>query len=485
MSGARTKVIAGVAVVAAAAAVLGAVAVERRPASAAPSLDAVVTPAVVTRQTLLDQFQVNGTIGYSGAYQVVNQYLPPPSAASLAQARHALDAARQSLADTQAQTDLANRQDAAAVTADQAQLAADQQKLADAQARGDAAAVQQATQAVGTDQSKLAQDQAKQQADQVANQARLHTAQQQVTSAQDQYDQKTQPGGGGSGSASGGGGGAGVYTALPGAGQTVGRGQPVYAVNGRPIPLLYGTVPLARQLLSGVSGDDVKELEDNLIALGYGAELTADGSFTSADAAAVERWQAALGVAQSGVVNPGEAVVLPGALRVSQVKALTGASAQTGQEIIDGTSPDHVVNVNLDARQQTLVQVGAGVDVALPNGSRVKGTITDVGTVATTSGQGPQQQTTVPVTITLADNATAGRLDGAAVTVSVTRASRQNVLAVPITALLALPGGGYAVETADGRHRRIPVQTGLFSNGMVEVSGTGLTEGLRVVSPSV
>jgi hypothetical protein len=189
-------------------------------------------------------------------------------------------------------------------------------------------------------------------------------------------------------------------------------------------------------------------------------------------------------VAQTGVVNPGEAVVLAGSLRVAQVKVVTGASAQAGQEIVDGTSPDHVVTVALDARQQTLVQAGAGVDVALPNGSRVKGTITAVGTVATTSGTGPQQQTTVPVTITLADNATAGRLDGAAVTVSVTRASRQNVLTVPITALLAVPGG-YAVETADGRHRRIPVQTGIFSNGRVEVSGSGLTDGLRVVAPTV
>ncbi|HEY7199856.1 MAG TPA: hypothetical protein VIC57_06580, partial [Candidatus Dormibacteraeota bacterium] len=60
-----------------------------------------------------------------------------------------------------------------------------------------------------------------------------------------------------------------------------------------------------------------------------------------------------------------------------------------------------------------------------------------------------------------------------------------NVLTVPVAALLALPGGGYAVETADGRHRRIPVRTGVFSHGLVEVSGAGLTDGLRVVAPSV
>ena len=473
MSRLRTALVTTVGLAAGSAALAGALTLGHRPAAAAPSLEASVGTATVTRQTLLDQFQVNGTIGYSGAYAVLNQYSPPPSAATLAQAQHALDAAKQSLADTQAQVDFTNQQDANAVAADQAQLALDEQK--------------QATQAIAADQAKLAQDQTRQQSDQLANQQKLHNAQQQVTSAQDSYDQKTQPGGGGGGASGGGGGGGagGVYTALPAAGQTVSRGQALYAVSGRPIPLLYGGTPLVRQLTIGVSGDDVKELEDNLIALGYGSGLTADGTFAAADATAVRRWQAALGVPQTGIVNPGEAVFLAGPLRVSQVKVQTGATAQTGQEIVDGTSPDHVVIVNLDARQQTLVQVGAGVSVALPNGTNVKGTITDVGTVATTSGSGAQQQTTIPVTVTLADNAAAGKLDGATVSVSITRASRQNVLAVPVTALLAVQGGGYAVETADGRHRRIPVQTGIFSNGLVEVSGPGLVEGLKVLAPSV
>jgi Putative peptidoglycan binding domain len=481
----RTKVIAALALAVGSATLVGALSLGHRPAAAAPSLDAVVTAATVTRQTLLDQFQVNGTIGYSGAYAVLNEYSPPPSAATVAKAQHALDAARQSLADTRAQIDLSNQQDAAAVAADQSQLELDQQRLAQAQAQSNAAAIQQATQAIAGDQTKLAQDQTRQPTDQLANQMKLHNSQQQVTSAQDSYDQTAQPGGGGGGAAGGGGGGTGVYTALPAVGQAVSRGQTLYSVTGRPIPLLYGGTPLARQLTSGVSGDDVREVEDNLIALGFGSGLTADGSFTQADATAVKRWQSALGVPQTGVVNPGDAVFLPGALRVAAVKVATGAAAQAGQEIIDGTSSDHVVNVALDARQQTLVQVGAGVTVVLPNGTGVKGTITDVGTVATTSGTGAQQTTTIPVTITLADNTAAGKLDAATVSVSITRASRQNVLAVPVTALIALSGGGYAVETADGRHRRIPVQTGVFSSGLVEVSGAGLVEGLRVLAPSI
>lgn len=498
MMRARTRLLGGLAVAIGGAALVGVVTHAPKGASAAPSLDAAVAEAAVTRQTLTEQDQVNGTIGYAGAYAVLNLYSPPPSEATVAQAQHSVDAARQALSDTQASIDFTNQQDSAAIAADQSQLQADQQRLAQAQAKSgadgctaqstsaicqaDATALQNATQAVATDQANLARDQAKQQGDQISNQARLHQAQQNLTSAEDSYKTKVQPGGGAGG---GGSSSASVYTALPSVGQTVGRGQTLYGVNGRPIPLFFGGTPLTRQLTIGVSGDDVKELEENLIALGYGAGLTADGNFAQSDAIAVKRWQAALGVTQSGVVNPGEAVFLPGQLRVSQVKVQTGATAQTGQDVIDGTSPDHVVTVSLDARKQTLVKVGAGVDVALPNGTRVKGTITDVGTVATTSGSGAQQQTTIPVTVTLADNAAAGKLDGATVTVYVTRNSHQNVLTVPITALLALQDGGYAVETADGRHRRIPVQTGIFSNGRVEISGPGIVEGLKVLAPTV
>lgn len=481
----RITLVAALALAAGGAGLAGAIALGHRPAAAAPTLEAAVTTATVTRQTLLDQFQVSGTIGYAGTYAVLNQYSPPPSASTLAQAQHQLDAAKQSLADTQAQIAFSEQQDAAAVDTDKVAVARDQQRLTQAQGQGDQAAIQQATDAVASDQTRLAQDQSKQRGNQLANQQKLHGAQQQLTSAQDSYAEKLQPGNGGAGAGGGGGGAAGVYTALPAVGQVVDRGQTVYAVSGRPIPLLFGTTPLARQLTTGVTGDDVKELEENLIALGHGAGLTADGTFTQADATSVKRWQAALGVAQTGVVNPGDAVVLAGALRVSAVKVQSGASASTGQQVVEGTSPDHVVAVNLDARQQTLVQTGAAVTVTMPNGTSAKGTITAVGTVATTSGTGAQQTTTVPLTITLADGAAAGKLDGATVSVSITRASRQNVLTVPVTALLALTGGGYAVETADGRHRRIPVQTGTFSNGRVEVSGSGLVEGLRVVAPSV
>ncbi|MGH9183303.1 MAG: hypothetical protein ACRDZ9_05740 [Acidimicrobiales bacterium] len=59
---------------------------------------------------------------------------------------------------------------------------------------------------------------------------------------------------------------------------------------------------------------------------------------------------------------------------------------------------------------------------------------------------------------------------------------------VPVTALLALAGGGYAVEVADpdGTRHLVPVDLGLFDDaeGLVQVTGSGLEAGQRVVVPS-
>ena len=57
-------------------------------------------------------------------------------------------------------------------------------------------------------------------------------------------------------------------------------------------------------------------------------------------------------------------------------------------------------------------------------------------------------------------------------------------LSVPVTALVAQPGGGYSVEVVNnGRRFFVPVETGIFASGYVEVSGSGLAPGVKVVVP--
>ena len=281
---------------------------------------------------------------------------------------------------------------------------------------------------------------------------------------------------------------SGRITWLPTAGQVIGRGGTLLAVDNQPVQLLYGTLPAWRDLSVGVDdGPDVKQLERNLVALGYDPDhaMTVDNHYSWATKAAVKRWQKARGLAQTGVFTTGmPAVFLPWPVRVATLNASLGGQAAPGQPAYTVTSNRHQVSVNLDVSQQSYVKVGDRVDVVLPDGRRTSGRISQVGRVAETQGSGQDQTTTIPVTVALDDPRAGGRLDQAPVDVYVTTQSRRGVLAVPVGALLALAEGGYAVETVDpaGGHHLVAVRLGVFSGGMVEVAGAGLRAGMRVVT---
>ena len=93
-------------------------------------------------------------------------------------------------------------------------------------------------------------------------------------------------------------------------------------------------------------------------------------------------------------------------------------------------------------------------------------------------------QSYVEVTIALADPVDAV-WTGADVDVEVVAELAEDVLTVPVSALLALVEGGYAVEVIqpDGTTTLVAVETGMFSDGYVEITGEELTEGLSVVVP--
>lgn len=278
--------------------------------------------------------------------------------------------------------------------------------------------------------------------------------------------------------------GTGTVTGLPAAGSIVDRGQAVLRRDDLPVPLLLGSLPLYRVLRSGVSGADVKELEENLAALGYKG-FTVDEDFTASTTDAVKHWQSDLGLKQTGAVDPTQAVVATGPIRVSDVKANVGDPA-TGV-ILTYTGTTREVDIPLDVAKQNLVKVGIAATVTLPDNSTVDGKVTAIGTVAKSAGgTGTGQSTTIiDVTVSVADQAKLGTLDAAPVTVTLVSDTHPNVLTVPIAALLALAEGGYGVQVVDGqRVSYVAVTTGLFANGRVEISGTGITEGLIVGVPA-
>ena len=284
----------------------------------------------------------------------------------------------------------------------------------------------------------------------------------------------------------------GTVTGLAREGSVVERGGKLYALDGRWTRLLYGTVPAWRSLHLGVAdGRDVRQLEQNLVALGYdpNRDIEIDDHFDSATAAAIKRWEKARGVRADGVVELGEFVFLPGPRRVGEHRASLGTVVQPGAEVMETSSTRQVVTVKLDATRQDLVREGDRVSVELPDGRRVDGRVTDVGRIAQTDApsdgsdaQGQDEEPYVLVTVTLDSRVRA--FDQAPVDVHVAKETKRDALALPVEALLALAGGGYAVEVVEGGVRRlVAVELGVFADGYVEISGNGIREGMRVAVP--
>jgi peptidoglycan hydrolase-like protein with peptidoglycan-binding domain len=272
-----------------------------------------------------------------------------------------------------------------------------------------------------------------------------------------------------------------TVTWLPAIGATISRGKPVFKANNDPVVLLYGSAPLYRTLQPGTEGADVKLVEQNLSALGYDG-FTVDDEYTSATADAVRDWQEDLGLAETGTVVPGQVVVAPGRIRVTEHQLAAGDPANG--PVLTCTGTTRIVTVHLDVAKQQLAKKGIAASVKLPDGTQVKGTVAGVGTVATTSGTGNQQTTTIDVTVTVADQKALGSLDEAPVDVILQAEQRRDVLAVPVNALVGLAEGGYGLQVVDGSTTRyVAVKTGMFAGGKVEVTGDAVTDGLVVGVP--
>ncbi len=305
----------------------------------------------------------------------------------------------------------------------------------------------------------------------------------------------------------------GTYTKLPTIGRVISRGRVLYRVNDKPVVLLYGLIPAYRTLSAGATGPDVAELNADLVVLGYASasQLSrTSASFGSATTMALKKLQAALGVARSGTLALGQAAFEPSAVRVTSVSAQVGGRTQPGQTVMQLTSTTRQVQVALDASEQTDVAVGDKVSITLPDNRTTPGVVSSVGAVATcpsssgsgwsgsssaapgtdtcSSGSSASSTPTITVGVTPSDPAATGKWDQAPVQVGITTARVPSAVVVPVTALLARSGGGYAVEVvgAGASNHLVPVSLGLFDDaeGLVQITGSALAAGQQVVVAS-
>src|SRR5262249_15512095 len=150
----------------------------------------------------------------------------------------------------------------------------------------------------------------------------------------------------------------GVYTGLPASADEVGCGEALYRVDDAPVLLLCGTVPAYRALHVGDTGNDVRQLNRNIQLRG--------AAFTTKTQDALKPVKRRRHAPVTGALAPGDAVFVPGAVRVAKVAGQLGASAQPGAPVLTATSHTLHVQVNLDPSDQGQVKRGDRALITLP-----------------------------------------------------------------------------------------------------------------------
>lgn len=408
---------------------------------------AATSLATVTQRPLSSQTPVTGTLGYAGASSIRMPSGTPPSA--VAQAEQSVTAAEAMLQTASASL----AADAATLSGLQATLSAAREKeLVDCAGEGAAESASTASSAGGEDASDGAspggtsaglctgdvetvssdrQGASTAAVKVAADRTSLASAQAGLTRAQESLSAAR--------SSEAVYGPSSTFTQLPSVGQVISSGQTLYAISGRPVVLQYGS-PATRELPLG------------------------------------------------------SVVFERGAVRVTSVTPTVGANVAPGP-VLDISSTVPQVTIQLSAAQQSSVKVGDQVTITLPDEQTTPGVVSSVGTVAKSpsskggegGGEGGEEGPTIEVQVAPSDPSAMGHLDEAPVTVAITTASVPSTLVVPVDALLALAGGGYALEVVEGRaHRLEAVSLGLFDDaeGLVQVSGREVAVGQRVVVPS-
>lgn len=261
-----------------------------------------------------------------------------------------------------------------------------------------------------------------------------------------------------------------VLTVLPTAGGVVAVGQQVYEAAGRPIVLFRGARPFWRELSDGASGVDVRQLQENLTALGF-YQGPVDGRFRTPTRLAVRNWQKSLGLERTGVFSPADVVVAASPpIRIARV---TGRLGESGVSAATYTETTVRATAGLTEAQSRNLAPGMPVTVVMPDGSQVAATLSavDPGGQPEADGEG----TTKPsATIDFPDPDAVAAARLVAVRAVIADDDAVPTLVVPATALLATVDGGYAVEVVTRSEIiRIPVTIGMVVDDRVQVIASG------------
>jgi peptidoglycan hydrolase-like protein with peptidoglycan-binding domain len=285
---------------------------------------------------------------------------------------------------------------------------------------------------------------------------------------------------------------------------TVAAGDVLYDLDDVAVVALLGDTALGRDLAEDDQGDDVRMLQENLVAMGYDgvspeegedgepATLAVTGTFDAVTRAAVEQLQFDVGQEVDGVVELGDVAVVPEGSTVvgrldTSVEGGDDVAVRPHESVLQMSRSERVVAVDIAMEDQDELLVGTEVRVAVPSVGDVRGVVRSVSPTASTgpSGETAAESATVTVSIEVLDPVDLAQIE-APVDVYLERTLADAVLVVPVSALVALSTGGFAVQIVDpaapGGLRYVAVEPGQFADNMVEISGEGIDESTQVVT---
>lgn len=284
---------------------------------------------------------------------------------------------------------------------------------------------------------------------------------------------------------------SGIITWLPAPGAVIERDGVLYAVDERGVRSMYGTVPVWRDLVRGLEGTDVRQLNENLAALGY--DVSVDDEFGPRTQRAVREWQRDRGHRVTGVLTADDIAFVDGAVRVASVDGKLGGSSGAGGgapsgpgaaggaggDVLQVTSTKRVVTATVSQRDAERLAVGTAVDVTVNGaGAAMRGEVTDVHPDTSEDGG-------TKVVVSVSFDAGDRKLPAAAAAqIDAKGTTERGVLSVPVSALVAGSGDHYAVDVVrrDGTTKRVAVEPGFTAGGRVAVTGD-VRAGDRVVVP--
>ncbi|GAA1371763.1 peptidoglycan-binding protein [Streptomyces beijiangensis] len=292
-------------------------------------------------------------------------------------------------------------------------------------------------------------------------------------------------------------------------GGTLSPGQVLLEVSGRPMFILQGDLPAYRDLMPGMSGEDVTQLQRALSRIGYASSGDTVGVFGPGTEHAVTRYYRAIGYAPatsevsqkpqttddaaqrtakqgSGVPMSEVTFVRSSLARVDTVGAKVGGDANG--TLLSVTSGTLMIDGSVASYEKDLIRAGQSVQVLSEvTGKQATGTVISVAKSPTKAHEGDSEQSGETYAVRIKPSkALSADFNGADVRLTIVAASSQDkVLAVPTSAISAGADGLTTVTVrADNQERRVAVRVGMTGDGYVQITPEGsdhIAQGDQVV----